>query len=105
MPGEIDAEDENLDETSSTLRRGPGRARNLLTGRPVRPKKLYNMVNEYVAVADNLDPETVKEALQSPEANDWKVAIKKNNTWTVKSGPKDQKGYQVQVDLENEAEC
>ena len=46
------------------------------------------MVNEYVAVADNLDPRTVKEALQSPETNDWKAAmeaeyqaLKKNNTW------------------------
>ena len=64
MPGETDAGDENLEATSSTLKRGPGRPRKLLTKRPGRPKKLYNMVNEYVAVVDNLDPGTVKVALE-----------------------------------------
>ena len=59
-PDEIDAEAKNLDETSSTLRTDPGRPRKRLTGRPGRPKKLHNMVNEYDAVADNLDPGTVK---------------------------------------------
>ena len=98
MPGETDAEVENLGETSSTLRRGPDRPRKLLTGRPRRPNKLCNMVNEYVTVVDNLDPGTVKEALQSPEANNWKAAIeanyqalKKNNIWTVTRRPNGKK--------------
>ena len=60
MPAETDAIAENLDETSSILRRGSDRPRKLLTGRPGRPKKLYNMLNEYVAVVDNLDAGTVK---------------------------------------------
>ena len=65
-------------ETSSTLRIGPGRPIQLLTGRSGQPKKLFHMVNEYVAVVDNLDPGTVKEALQSPEEMTAKLQWKPN---------------------------
>jgi hypothetical protein len=108
--GETLVEEENGEEIPVIMKRGLGRPKKVLTGKRGRPRKLFNMieVNEHEAEPEEEenheneelhdvagliefgDPQTVSEALSSPEAADWKKAmnveyeaLKRNQTWII----------------------
>jgi hypothetical protein len=95
---------------------GLGRPKKVLTGKRGRPRKLFNMIevnehepeeeenheNEELHDVANLiefaDPQTVAEALSSPEAVDWKramnaeyEALKRNKTCIIVDRPQRKK--------------
>jgi hypothetical protein len=116
--GETLVEEENGEEIPVIMKRGLGRPKKVLTGKRERPRKLFNMieVNEHEAEPEEEetheneelhdvagliefgDPQTVSEALSSPEAADWKKAmnaeyeaLKRNKTWIIVDRPQGKK--------------
>jgi transposase InsO family protein len=112
-----DLEAENGEEIPVIMKRGLGRPKKVLTGKRGRPRKLFNMVevNEEEVEAEEEenheneelhdvagliefgDPQTVSEALSSPEAA-WKKAVnaeyealKRNQTWIIVDRPQGKK--------------
>ena len=90
------ADVEPNDVTPSTSR-GPGRPKIVKTGNPGRPRKVYNMIEKEKA---NLvtDPTDVNEAVNGPDAKEWKsaiieeyIALMENSTWDIVDLPKGQK--------------
>jgi len=94
-PVEPPAPDNTL-STVQEMKKGPGRPKKIKTGLPGRPKRVPNMVpvTEAATVAQVQDPENVKEALEGPNADDWKPLSVKNTlrtcptelgkSWTVR---------------------
>lgn len=77
-------------------KRGPGRPKIIRTGRPGRPRKSSNVMisNIEVSEEDNsvevLDPRSLDEALEGPDAEEWTDAITaeikahmENDTWEI----------------------
>ncbi len=89
--------EETDDNNQESRKRGPGRPKNLYTGRPGRPRKQYNVVN--VIAADDIQvPNTVSEALGTAQAKEWRDSMQKeidslrvNNTWSLEELPKGEK--------------
>jgi hypothetical protein len=100
------------------MKRGLGRPKKVLTGKRGRPRKLFNMVevneeevepeeeenheneelHDVAGLIEFGDPQTVSEALSSPEAADWKKAmnaeyeaLKRNQTWIIVDRPQGKK--------------
>lgn len=61
--------EETDDNNEGGSKRGPGRPKNLYTGRPGRPRKQYNVVN-VIAAHDIQVPNTVSEALGTGQAKE-----------------------------------
>jgi transposase InsO family protein len=112
--GETLVEGENGEEIPVIMNRGLGRPKKVLTGKRGRPRKLFNMVevneeevepeeeenheneelHDVAGLIEFGDPQTVSEALSSPEAADWKKAmnaeyeaLKRNQTWIIVDRP------------------
>jgi hypothetical protein len=109
--GETLVEEENGEEIPLIMKRGLGRPKKVLTGKRGRPRKLFNMIevneqevepeeeeenheneelHDVAGLIEFGDPQTVSEALSSPEAADWKKAmnaeyeaLKRNQTWII----------------------
>jgi hypothetical protein len=96
------------------MKRGLGRPKKVLTGKRGRPRKLFNMneqeveseeenheneeLHDVAGLIEFGDPQTVSEALSSPEAADWKKAmnaeyeaLKRNKTWIIVDRPQGKK--------------
>jgi hypothetical protein len=116
--GETLVEEENGEEIPVIMKRGLGRPKKVLTGKRGRPRKLFNMVevneeevepeeeenheneelHDVAGLIEFGDPQTVSEALSSPEAADWKramnaeyEALKTNQTWIIVDRPQGKK--------------
>jgi hypothetical protein len=116
--GETLVEEENAEEIPVIMKRGLGRPKKVLTGKRGRPRKLFNMVevneeevepeeeenheneelHDVAGLIEFGDPQTVSEALSSPEAADWKKAmnaeyeaLKRNQTWIIVDRPQGKK--------------
>jgi hypothetical protein len=116
--GETLVEEENGEEIPVIMKRGLGRAKKILTGKQGRPRKLFNMIevneqkvepeeeenheneelHDVAGLIEFADPQTVSEALSSPEAADWKramnaeyEALKRNQTWIIVDRPQGKK--------------
>jgi hypothetical protein len=116
--GETLVEEENGEEIPVIMKRGLGRPKKVLTGKRGRPLKLFNMVevneeevepeeeenheneelHDVAGLIEFGDPQTVSEALSSPENADWKKAmnaeyeaLKKNQTWIIVDRPQGKK--------------
>jgi hypothetical protein len=116
--GETLVEEENGEEIPVTMKRGLGRPKKVLTSKRGRPRKLFNMVevneeevepeeeenheneelHDVAGLIEFGDPQTVSEALSSPEAADWKKAmnaeyeaLKRNQTWIIVDRPQGKK--------------
>ncbi|XP_013109084.1 uncharacterized protein LOC106088216 isoform X2 [Stomoxys calcitrans] len=64
---------------------GPGRPKMVRTGKPGRPRKVYNVLHRMTT--ENI-PQTVKEAMDSDHSNEWREAVvaefnalQRKNTW------------------------
>jgi len=91
---------DNILPTVQEMKKGPGRPKKIKTGLPGRPKRVPNMVpvTETATVAQVPDPENVKEALDGPNADEWKNAIREeylahmsNRTWEIVDRPNNRK--------------
>jgi hypothetical protein len=116
--GETLVEEENAEEIPVIMKRGLGRPKKVLTGKRGRPRKLFNMIevneeevepeeeenheneelHDVAGLIEFGDPQTVSEALSSPEAADWKKAmnaeyeaLKRNQTWIIVDRPQGKK--------------
>jgi hypothetical protein len=116
--GETLVEEENGEEIPVIMKRGLGRPKKVLTGKRGRPRKLFNMIevneeevepeeeenheneelHDVAGLIESGDPQTVSEALSSPEAADWKKAmnaeyeaLKRNQTWIIVDRPQGKK--------------
>lgn len=92
-------------------RRGPGRPKIIRTGKPGRPRKVYNEIqNETRNIEENafLSEIPFQQAMRSPEVDEWKKAINseiesilKNNTWKLVERPKQEKVIGSRMVLRN----
>jgi hypothetical protein len=117
--GETLVEEENGEEITVIMKRGLGRPKKVVTGKRGRPRKLFNMIevneqevepeeqeenheneelHDVAGLIEFGDPQTVSEALSSPEAADWKKAmnaeyeaLKRNQTWIIVDRPQGKK--------------
>jgi hypothetical protein len=116
--GETLVEEENGEEIPVIMKRGLGRPKKVLTSKRGRPRKLFNMVevneqeveseeeenheneelHDVAGLIEFGEPQTVSEALSSPEAADWKKAmnaeyeaLKRNQTWIIVDRPQGKK--------------
>jgi hypothetical protein len=116
--GETLVEEENGEKIPVIMKRGLGRPKKVLTSKRGRPRKLFNMVevneeeveseeeenheneelHDVAGLIEFGDPQTVSEALSSPEAADWKKAmnaeyeaLKRNQTWIIVDRPQGKK--------------
>jgi hypothetical protein len=115
--GETLVEEENGEEIPVIMKRGLGRPKKVLTGKRGRPRKLFNTIevneqevepeeenheneelHDVAGLIEFGDPQTVSEALSSPEAADWKKAmnaeyeaLKRNQTWIIVDRPQGKK--------------
>ena len=96
-------ENNNLEESTqgeiqqTQIKRGPGRPKILKTGRPGRPKKLFNTKRDNFdanPACDGITDPTVGEALARPYASDWREAMKsefnalqESNAWILVTRP------------------
>lgn len=77
---------------------GPGRPKIIRTGKPGRPKKVYNVLNA-MNCGDSVDvPQNVSEAMNSNQSKHWLDAMNKeynslnaNKTWSLTELPDGQK--------------
>ncbi|XP_037959270.1 uncharacterized mitochondrial protein AtMg00820-like [Teleopsis dalmanni] len=96
---ELPITNENLTETPATTKQKRGRPRKLCESFAEESSKNKNEMNvEYEHIAnliEETDPKSAKEALSSPESEEWKntilqkySALVKNNTWIIVDRPK-----------------
>lgn len=80
-------ENSGSDNQVEVARKGPGRPKIVRTGKPGRPRKVYNVLNR---ISTENVPQTVKEALESSNSKEWQeamvaefTALEKNQTWDM----------------------
>ena len=106
---EDELKEENTDEKEETkddqgeepekdvkLKRGPGRPKKVKSGKPGRPKKEYNQVEANICEGVFFSEVPVKQAVSSPDAEEWYNAmaiemksIIKNEMWDFVDRPSD----------------
>lgn len=114
------AEDtEERDALTETTKRGPGRPRKILTGKPGRPRRLFNLIQQeessHISISDqeaNLTSFSseipYQQALGGTDKEEWMKAITeefecliKNDTWKIVDRPKHQNVIGCRIVLRN----